>query len=160
MMLQIRPLEPCDREWVAHFVAEQWGSTRLVSRGKVHFAEVLPGFVAWLDGARTGLATFCIAGNECELVSLNTMKEQVGVGTTLVEAVSHVARTSGCRRLWLITTNDNLNALRFYQKRGFRLVAVYPNALEQSRRLKPELPLFGSEGIPLRDEIELELPMA
>ncbi len=77
----------------------------------------------------------------------------------LIEAVKQAAVSAGCRRLWLITTNDNLHALRFYQKRGFRLVAVYPNALEESRRLKPEIPLVGLDGIPLRDELELELAL-
>jgi hypothetical protein len=57
----------------------------------------------------------------------------------------------------LVTTNDNLNALRFYQKRGFVLVAVHRNALEVSRKLKPEIPLVGMDSIPLRDEIELEM---
>jgi hypothetical protein len=50
-----------------------------------------------------------------------------------------------------------MNALRFYQKRGFVLVAVHRNALEQSRKLKPEIPLIGDDEIPLRDEIELEM---
>jgi RimJ/RimL family protein N-acetyltransferase len=75
----------------------------------------------------------------------------------LIEAVKNTARAAKCKRLWLITTNDNLNALRFYQKRGFVLVAVHRNALEISRQLKPEIPLFGADGIPLRDEIELEM---
>ena len=74
-----------------------------------------------------------------------------------IEAVKEVACKAGCRRLWLITTNDNLNALRFYQKRGFALVAVHRNALEISRKFKPEIPLIGADGIPLRDEIELEM---
>ena len=68
-----------------------------------------------------------------------------------------VATASGCKQLWLITTNDNINALRFYQKRGFMLVAVHRNALELSRKLKPEIPMIGNDGIPLRDEIELEM---
>jgi hypothetical protein len=55
------------------------------------------------------------------------------------------------------TTNDNLNALRFYQKRGFVLVSVHRNAVIKSRQLKPEIPLTGNDGIPLRDEIELEM---
>jgi len=67
------------------------------------------------------------------------------------------AAAAGCTRLWLVTTNDNVEALRFYQKQGFRLVALYPNALEASRRLEPDLPLVGRHGIPLRDEIELEM---
>ncbi len=59
---------------------------------------------------------------------------------------------------WLMRKSyDNMNALRFYQKRRFRLIAVFPNALEESRKLKPEIPLTGIDGIPLRDEIELEL---
>ena len=62
--------------------------------------------------------------------------------------------------MWLITTNDNLNALRFYQGRGFRLVAVHPGAVEASRRLKPQIPELGSFGIPIRDELELELSLA
>lgn len=59
-------------------------------------------------------------------------------------------------RIWLITTNDNLNALGFYQKRGFRIKAVYPGAVDEARRIKPEIPLAASNGIPIRDEIELE----
>ena len=87
---------------------------------------------------------------------MNSLAEGEGVGTALLEAVKEAAVIASCERVWLITTNDNLHALHFYQKRGFRLVALYPNALESSRRLKPEIPLTGLDGIPLRDEIELE----
>ncbi len=83
--------------------------------------------------------------------------EKARIGTALIDAVKDVATMAHCKRLWLITANDNMAALRFYQKRGFLLVAVYRNAVEQSRRLKPEIPLVGIDGIPLRDEIELEL---
>ena len=85
--------------------------------------------------------------------------EKAGIGTALIDAVKDVATMARCKRLWLITTNDNMAALHFFQKRGFMLVAVYPNALEQSRKLKPEIPLIGIDGIPLRDEIELEMPL-
>jgi ribosomal protein S18 acetylase RimI-like enzyme len=71
--------------------------------------------------------------------------------------VREVATAAGCRRLWLITTNDNLDALRFYQRRGFELVAVHRDFREVARRLKPSIPLEGNFGIPIRDEIELEL---
>jgi ribosomal protein S18 acetylase RimI-like enzyme len=79
------------------------------------------------------------------------------VGSALIEAATQAARRVGCRRLWLITTNDNTHALRFYQKRGFVIAAIHVNALEKARRLKPEIPLIGEDGIPLRDEIELEM---
>jgi len=77
----------------------------------------------------------------------------------MLEAVAAVAREEGCRRVWLITTNDNLRALRFYQRRGFHLVAMHPNALARSRELKPSIPEIGLDGIPLRDELELELSL-
>jgi len=81
----------------------------------------------------------------------------MGIGTALVNAVRLVAVASKTRRLWLITTNANIEALRFYQRRGFSLVAIHRNALEESRKLKPEIPAIGSNGIPLRDELELEM---
>ncbi|MCH7786707.1 MAG: hypothetical protein IIC22_04260 [Chloroflexi bacterium] len=62
-------------------------------------------------------------------------------------------------QLWVITTNDNLNALRFYQMWGMTIAALRPNALEESRKLKPEIPMTGIDNIPLHDEIELELAL-
>lgn len=159
MRLEIRPVETRDREWVARFIASQWGAAHLVTRGRVHSGDTLPGFLAWEDGSRLGLVTYRIDGNECEIISLNTIRENLGIGSALLDAVKETAIAGDCRRLWLITTNDNLHALRFYQRRGWHLVALYPNALEQSRRLKPEIPSIGLDGIPLRDEIELELPL-
>ena len=111
----------------------------------------------FLDGEPVGLVTHQIANGECEIMSLNSLVEGKGVGSALIDAVRNEAVGHRCRRIRLITTNDNTHALRFYQRRGFRLAAVYLNALEQSRRLKPEIPLTGMDGIPLRDEIELEL---
>ena len=75
----------------------------------------------------------------------------------LLNEISRLARTAGCRRIWLITTNDNLPALGFYQRRGMRLIAVYPDALADARKLKPTIPMRGLAGIPLLDELELEL---
>ncbi len=117
----------------------------------------LPGFVALYKGEKVGLVTYNIVDESCEIVTLNSTHLSSGVGTALIEAVRDIAQKSGCKRLWLITTNDNMNALRFYQKRGFVLVAVHRNALEVSRKLKPEISMIGNDGIPLRDEIELEM---
>jgi ribosomal protein S18 acetylase RimI-like enzyme len=152
-------LNDADRGWVARLLKEHWASTRSVSRGRVYDADRLPGFAAVRDGRPIGLATYRIEDDECEIVTLNSLGERQGVGSALVDAVKDVARGASCRRLWLITTNDNLAAVRFYQKRGFVLVAIHRNAMEESRRLKPEIPLVGLDGIPLRDEIELELTL-
>lgn len=157
--LIIRPADKEDRNWVAHFLDEHWGSTRIVSRGQAYLAHLLPGFIAKQGEEYIGLVTYRIDGEQCEIMTINSLRESEGVGTALINAVRAAAAEEDCKRIWLITTNDNLPALRFYQKRGFHLVAVYPGALSESRKIKPEISLFGHAGIPLRDEIELELTL-
>src|SRR5260370_35668539 len=153
----IDPLIIADREWVSQFMFGHWGSNKVVSRGVVYYPRDLPGFVAMYDGEKVGLVTYNITGTNCEIVTINSVRPFSGVGTVLIEAVSDIALQSGCKRLWLMTTNDNMNALRCSQKTGFVLVAIHRNALDVSRKLKPEIPLMGDDGIPLRDEIELEM---
>jgi ribosomal protein S18 acetylase RimI-like enzyme len=155
--LSIRLLNADDKDWVAQYIREQWGADIAVAHGTVYYPRDLPGFIALQGEERVGLVTYQIAGDSCEIVTIDSDQPSIGVGTALIDAVKEVARRAGCSRLWLITTNDNMNALRFYQKRGFMLVAIYRNALEQSRKLKPEIPLIGKDEIPLRDEIELEM---
>ncbi|MBN1285233.1 MAG: GNAT family N-acetyltransferase [Anaerolineae bacterium] len=149
------PLEDADRAWAAGLLTERWGSALLVSRGHLWDATTLPGFVAEIDTEPAGLVTYRIDGEECEVTSLDSLRAGQGVGAALLEVVHRAARAAGCRRAWLITTNDNTHALRFYQRRGYCLTALYPGAVEHSRRLKPSIPLVGMDGIPLRDEIEL-----
>ncbi len=142
---------------VTNFIQDQWGSTQVVSKGRVFDPSELEGFAAVADEKVVGLVTFRVERDECEVVTLNSLSEGTGTGSSLLNAVRDTAIKARCRRLWLITTNDNLSALRFYQKWGLRITAIYPNALERSRMLKPEIPLLGKEGIPIRDEIELEM---
>jgi DNA-3-methyladenine glycosylase I len=163
-VFSVRPLVVSDRNWVAHFLDSHWGSTKIVTRGKAYYAHLLPGFVAeWIDrpedSAPIGLVIYRAEGTECEIMTIDSTYTGIGVGSALIEAVKAAAAAEGCKRLWLITTNDNLQALKFFQKRGLRLVAVYPDALAESRKLKPQIPLIGKEGIPLRDEIELDLAL-
>jgi N-acetylglutamate synthase-like GNAT family acetyltransferase len=155
--IPVRHAIATDRPWIAAILEEHWSSTKLVTGGRIHEGTELPAFIAETEGGRVGLATYRREGRECELVSLNSLMEGIGIGTALVQAVARAARQAECRRLFLITTNDNLTALRFYQRRGFRLAALRPDALEVSRRLKPEIPRIGMHGIPVRDEIECEL---
>lgn len=155
----VRELDEGDREWASEVFNRFWGSTTVVARGRLYPLEALPGFIAVREGKAVGLVTFHLHGEGCEIVTLNSVEEDRGVGSALVEAVRDLAARRGCRRLWLVTTNDNTPALRFYQRRGFRVIAVYPGAIEAARRLKPEIPRLGIDGIPLRDEIELELTL-
>lgn len=155
----VRAMTDADSGWAYALIDASWGGLTMVSRGVRYDLRRLPGLVAWLDGARAGLLTYRIDGDECEVLSINSVVRGVGVGSALLRAVEDEARSAGCRRVFLITTNDNTPALRFYQRRGYRLVALRPNALDASRRLKPGIPQIGLDGIPLRDELELERPL-
>lgn len=155
--IQIRPIKETDRQWIISLLTSEWGSVDIVTRGKKLDASSLPGFIAVVGDKPQGLITYNIGNEECEIVSLNSLLERKGIGSRLIDAVKNVAKDKNCRRVWLIETNDNTKALRFYQKRGFHLIAVYPDALKESRKLKSEIPLVGNDGIPLRDELELEI---
>ena len=103
-----------------------------------------------------GLVTYELDGDACEIVTIDALEEGRGVGTALFEAVQEAASAAGCERIRLVTTNNNLRALAFYQKRGFRLVALVPGAVDESRRLKASIPTEDSTGLPIRDELHLE----
>jgi N-acetylglutamate synthase-like GNAT family acetyltransferase len=158
--VRVRPATVTDAAWIAGLLRDRWGDTMIVSRGRVHHAERLSGLIAEREGQPIGLVTYRIDAGECEIVTMNAVEQGVGVGTALLEAAGAAASRAGCRRLWLITTNDNLDALRFYQRRGFILVAFHADAIAASRRLKSAIPDIGSHGIPIRDEIELERRLA
>lgn len=155
----LRSLGDGDRGWVRAMTIEWFGAETIVSRGHLYRPAELPGFIAWEGDRRLGVAAYRLANRECELVMLAALRRWEGIGSHLLAAVEDLARQAACRRLWLITTNDNVDALRFYQRRGFRLAAVHVDALRESRRLKPSLPEKGEYGIPLRDELELEKRM-
>lgn len=156
----IRPLETEeDRGWAIRFIREHWGSETMISRGIMHQLGTYPGFVALHQGQRVALLTYDIRDNACEVTSLDSTLPGLGIGTALLEAATQTAKQLSCTRLWLITSNDNIDALRFYQKRGFCLVAIHRDAITEARKLKPTIPLIGEHGIPIRDEVELELPL-
>lgn len=145
-----------DAGWLAGFIEEYWGAPGVVSRGRLWSADELTAIRA-VDGDETvGVIAWAPERQAWQIVVLHSVRRQRGIGTRLIETVAELARRVGHPRLWLITTNDNLDALRFYQRRGYRIVAVYPDAVTESRRLKPAIPDIGAYGIPLRDEIELE----
>lgn len=155
----ILPLTDAERPWAAAYVAARWGAVGVVARGELYHPHTQDGCYAALDGQHVGLITYRIAHGACEITLLDSAREGIGIGRALIDAVRQRAVEAGCRRLWLITTNDNLHALHFYQRYGFVLAALYPNALVKSRALKPEIPRTGYDDLPLRDEIELELAL-
>jgi len=139
-----------------------WGSPLMVSNGVLHDVREQPGLVALIDGAFAGVCNWvpAPAGQPWEVLALYAAVEDRGVGGALLDAVAERARDAGAPSLWLVTTNDNTRALRFYQRRGWRITAIRPGAVDEARRtLKPEIPELGNDGIPIRDEIELALDL-
>jgi ribosomal protein S18 acetylase RimI-like enzyme len=155
--MDLRRLTHTDLPRLRQFWTEHWGGEEMITRGNVYRPEQLEGFVVEEDDEWIGLLTFLINDNECEVTSLDSLREGQGIGSTLIDKAVEEARARHCKRLFLITTNDNLNALGFYQKRGFEIVTIYRGAVNESRKRKPSIPLIGFNNIPLRDEIELEI---
>jgi ribosomal protein S18 acetylase RimI-like enzyme len=156
----ITNLSAADKIWVRERTELLFGGNFLVSRDLFHDPTELPGFIAVEHGERVGLATYHLADGACELVSIDALCQFMGIGTELLNAVESAARAADCSKLWLITTNDNLDALRFFQRRGFVITTYRLNGMDRIRQLKPNIPERGSYGIPVRDEIELERPIA
>jgi GNAT superfamily N-acetyltransferase len=154
--MEIRRLIHMDIPRLRQFWIEHWGGEEMVVHGEIFRLDQLDGFVRedW-----KGVVTFYIRDEECEIVSLDSLREGQGIGSKLINVVLEEARKQNCRRVFLITTNDNMRALRFYQKRGFELAALHRGAVNESRKIKPSIPLTGNDGIPLRDEIELEMKL-
>jgi len=157
MIVEIMPLTEEHRSWARELLIKEWANALCVSRGRAFQADELPGFVALLDGQPRGLITYNVEGDQCEIVTMNSLTERQGIGSALIRAVRDFASSKGCKRLWLITTNDNTYAFKFYQKLGFSVAAYHKDAMDESRRLKPSIPLTGMDGIPIKDEIEFEM---
>lgn len=156
-MIHIRPIERADRPWVVRRLEDAFGDVTVARKGVLIDASVLPGFVATDDGRPVGLLTYGAVNDECEVVAIISTEKGRGIGRTLMDAVRDHAASSGYRRLWLITTNDNTRAIRFYQLWGMDLCAFYRHGARRSRKVKPDLPERGADGIPLDHELEFEL---
>ena len=156
-MIRVRPIERGDRPWVVNRLRDAFGDVNVARKGGLIDASVLPGFVATEDGQLVGLLTYDVVNGECEVVAIISTEEGRGVGRTLMDAVREHAVTAGCRRLWLITTNDNTRAIRFYQLWGIDLCHFHRHGARLSRRVKPSLPERGANGIPLDHELEFEM---
>jgi ribosomal protein S18 acetylase RimI-like enzyme len=156
--VDIRPKHPADTDWVRSILTERWGSTLVVSISGLHDVARLDGLVAEIHGEPVGLLTYRVDEDECEVVTIDSLVPDKGIGTALLTAAADVARANRCQRLWLVTTNDNLPALRFYQRRGLTLVALHRDIIEEWRQtVKPEISKLGHDDIPIQHALELEL---
>jgi GNAT superfamily N-acetyltransferase len=156
----IRPVLQTDRPTVEWLITELWGAPETVVHDTVFHPAVLPGLIAERDGRIVGLLTYHVTADVLEIVTLNALTRHTGIGSLLIDAVREEAKRRRCREVALTTTNDNVDALRFYQRRGFHLSAIRPGAVDRTRQeRKPQIPVTGEYGIPLRDEIDLTCPV-
>lgn len=149
--MNIRRKRAQDDEWLRGVLERDWGGTTIVVHGDEIDVLAYPAIVA---GERDGIAIFREEPS-AELLLLSAFTKGAGVGTALLEALIAELRERGAPSLRVTTTNDNLDALRFYQRRGFRLVELRPGAVNAARRRKPSIPELGEHGIPLTDELDL-----
>jgi len=145
------------RERINTFIKDHWFTTEMVICGEIVDMTGVKGIVAVDDDEILGLITYRVSGKICEITSLDSLREGQGIGTALLEQVIALAREMNCLKVSLITTNDNIHAIQFYQKRGFDLVRLHKDSIQQARVLKPEIPLIGQNGIPITDELEFEM---
>ncbi|HEX2884094.1 MAG TPA: GNAT family N-acetyltransferase [Candidatus Limnocylindria bacterium] len=160
MTLDVRDFIPADRAWAARLLSESGGGIPQMARlGELLDPLEHEGIVAERDGRPVALLTVHESERGLEVLTLHSEVEGIGAGSRLLETALRVAVASEAPRLWLVTTNDNLPAIRWYLRRGMRVVAVHPNAVEADRALKPQIPAVNpGNGIPIRDYVELELP--
>ncbi|MGV8025945.1 MAG: GNAT family N-acetyltransferase [Anaerolineaceae bacterium] len=155
--INIREKSPHDIAWIHTLMLESWGSNAVVLQGRLYHPAELPAFIAEQNGERMGLVTYIFENGTCEIISLNSLQPGLGIGTLLMDAVKQIALKNGCTEMKLFTTNDNITALRFYQKFGFYLEALIKNGVASDRDIKPEIPLKADNSIPIRDYLLLKM---
>jgi ribosomal protein S18 acetylase RimI-like enzyme len=156
-VIGVRAVDAGDTGWIERLLDEGWGGPEQVANGERYRPADLPGFVAELDGERVGYAALRVVGEVAWIGLIESFRPREGIGTALVHALVAAAREGGCGTLRAITTNDNRRAQAFYERLGFAVHEVRPGAVNESRILKPAIPMFGEDGIPMTDEIEYEI---
>jgi GNAT superfamily N-acetyltransferase len=154
-----RRIQDEDRPAVAQFIERHWSSKMVMSRGKCYYPHEHDGVIEWREGGIVGLLTWVREGDDIQLLTLNSVLEGQGIGSALMLMAIDEARHHQARKLWLTTTNDNLRAIGFYQRLGFRMTAVNVGAVDEARKIKPQIAEIGHDGIPIHDEIVMELEL-
>jgi ribosomal protein S18 acetylase RimI-like enzyme len=153
--MTIKAITEENRGTVSQFFQHHWGSAQMIVSTGTYNCDELDGFICEEDGTIIGLVTYVTREHEIEVISLDSIKEGRGMGAKLMDAVELVAKKNRIYEISLITTNDNLHALKFYQKRGYRIVKIIQDAVTKARKIKSSIPLVGNDNIPLHDEIQL-----
>jgi ribosomal protein S18 acetylase RimI-like enzyme len=152
---EIRAAISGDREVIVALLRERWGGETMIVHDTVYQPADLPAFVA-VDGPDlVGLVTYEPGTESWHVLSLDSLVPGRGIGSALLDRIESAARAAGSPRITLVTTNDNLDAIRFYQRRGYRIASIDPGAIARARKIKPSIPLIDLYGIPIRDEVTM-----
>lgn len=160
MALDVRDLEPADHDWARRLIgAHQGGDHRVARLGELLDPTEQEGIVAELDGRPVGLLTAHETDRGLEVLTLHSEIGGVGAGTRLLETALRVAEASHAPRLWLMTTNDNIDAIRWFLRRGLTVAAVHAGAVDADRAtIKRTIPTVNPvNGLPIRDLVELQI---
>lgn len=140
-----------------NFLIKNWGSIKMAIHNEIVDMSNLDGFIAVMNEDIIGLLSYADKSDFYEIVSLNSEIKNNGIGTYLLNLLIAKARKNTYRYISVFTTNDNINAIRFYQMKGFKFQCLYKDAVKGSRKLKPDIPIIGKNGIFINDEIEFKL---
>jgi ribosomal protein S18 acetylase RimI-like enzyme len=157
LLINVRPSNSTDSVWIKNLMEKDWGGEPLLIRGEKFYPTRLNGIIAEQENNRVGFLFYEIRDQDCEIIVFEVFNKFQGIGTQLLEELKKIVKKNHCNRIFLMTTNDNLDALRFYQKKGFSLCKLHVDSVKISRKIKPTIGLIGDYGIPVRDELDLEL---
>ena len=150
-------LEHADAAYIRDRIGATWGFPIISTTGAYNGPDELKGLV-WRDESEQilGLVTWFVKGNWAEIVTLDAYEQGRHIGGRLLDAAEAELLEYGVRWVSITTTNDNIRAIAFYLRRGYRIVKVELEGMERVRAVKPSVPLEGHEGLPLRDMLEFE----
>jgi GNAT superfamily N-acetyltransferase len=151
----VRDAEPIDRTTILALLNERWGGETIVVHQTVYQPADLPALKAVEGVQLVGLVTYMVEPESSEVVTIDSLVKGRATGTTLLDRVETVARANNCQQTALVTTNGNLDAIRFYKRRGYRITAIDFDGVVRLRKLKPSIPRIGDFEIPIRDELTL-----
>jgi GNAT superfamily N-acetyltransferase len=154
-LFDVRPMT--DRAALEEMLRLRWSDGTIFVRGRLLGPQDVEAFGAYLDNQLQGVVTWRIEEGTLYMLTMNNITDRRGVSVALLERMLQLGREKGFAFMRALLTNDNYKGLRFYQKRGFRIVTVHPGVVDMMRQMKPSIPLTGVDGIPMRDEIELEV---
>jgi N-acetylglutamate synthase-like GNAT family acetyltransferase len=157
--ITFRAVDKNDKDWIDAFIAKHWGDNTIAVHNRRYIPSELEGFIALHQENRIGLVTYIAEQESLEIISLNSEIENIGVGARLIEFIKETAVKANCRKITLVTTNDNIHAAEFYKKRGFHLIRIDKGAVNLSRSLKPGIPFIGNNGIPIEDELLFQMDL-